>query len=170
MQQNIVIRPATMADLESFTDAVNSVYREKWYLATLDGYSLEQSRVFLQRFVDNSWPRVVAVSNGQVVGWCDITPDIKVGYTHIGRLGMGVRHSHRYRGIGQRLLETCVLLTRNLGLEKVELDAFADNTAAIRLYERHGFILEGIKTQTRKLEGKYQDIQLMARFLSGRKT
>ena len=169
-----MIRPATMADLESFTDAVNSVCREKWYLATLDGFSLEQSRVFLQRFVDNSWPQVVAVSNGQVVGWCDITPDIKVGYTHVGRLGMGVRHSHRYRGIGQRLLESCLLLTRNLGLDKRSAAALSKHLALpcakCLLYERHGFNLDGIKTQARKLEGKYQDIQLMARFLSGRKT
>lgn len=55
-----------------------------------------------------------------------------------------------------------------MGLEKVELEVYSDNIAAIRLYERHGFKPEGVKKHARKFEGKYQDIQLMALLLNGK--
>ena len=167
MAADVEIRPVKETDLESLRDAINSVCREKWYVATVEGFSLEQSRTFLKRIVENSLPQVVAVNNGQIVGWCDIIPNTKTGFTHVGRLGMGVHRDHRRKGIGRSLLEACLSLARTAGLERVELEVFSDNKAAIRLYECHGFNLEGVKTHARKLEGKYQDIQLMALSLRG---
>ena len=42
---------------------------------------------------------------------------------------------------------------------------FTDNEGAIRLYESHGFAREGVKSRARKLEGRYQDVLLMALWL-----
>lgn len=168
MAADIKIRPVKESDLESLTDAINSVCHEKWYVATVEGFSLEQSRGFLQRVLENSWPQLVAVDGDHIVGWCDITPNTKTGFTHVGRLGMGVRREHRGKGLGQRLLTACLSLAREMGLEKVELEVYSDNIAAIRLYERHGFKPEGVKKHARKFEGKYQDIQLMALLLNGK--
>jgi hypothetical protein len=39
---------------------------------------------------------------------------------------------------------------------------YADNEAAIRLYESLGFVREGLKARARKFEGRYQDTVLMA--------
>ena len=80
---------------------------------------------------------------------------------------MGVLLNYRGKGIGRRLLEACLSLACASGLEKVELEVFSDNKAAIRLYESLGFTPEGMKIRARKLEGKYQDIQLMALSLRG---
>lgn len=47
---------------------------------------------------------------------------------------------------------------RTKGLEKIELEVFASNAAAIRLYESAGFVQEGCKARARKLDGRYDDI------------
>jgi RimJ/RimL family protein N-acetyltransferase len=52
-------------------------------------------------------------------------------------------------------------------VEKVELEVYSDNEGAVRLYERFGFKHEGLKVRGRKLEGRYQDILLMALWLEG---
>ena len=70
---------------------------------------------------------------------------------------MGVRSTYRGQGIGDRLLVECLRLAKNHGLEKVELEVFSDNLPAIRLYWKHGFVEEGHKIRTRKLDGQYQD-------------
>jgi ribosomal protein S18 acetylase RimI-like enzyme len=146
-------------------DAVNAVAAEKRYLATVDGFSLEETRAFVTRVVEGSLPQVVAVVGEAVVGFCDILPNGLTGFTHVGRLGMGVRAEWRRQGVGRRMLEACLSQARNSGIEKVELEVFSDNVGAIRLYDSFGFRVEGLKVRGRKLEHRYQDLTLMALWL-----
>ena len=161
----VQIRLARESDAASACHAVNSVAAEKWYLATVDGFSLEQTRAYLKRVVDESLPQVLAVVEEEVVGFCDILPNTTKGFVHVGRLGMGVRLEWRRQGIGRRMLGGCLSLARNAGIEKVELEVFSDNIAAVRLYDSFGFRQEGLKVRGRKLEGRYQDLVLMAVWL-----
>jgi ribosomal protein S18 acetylase RimI-like enzyme len=161
----VQIRRSRMEDAESLCDAVNAVAREKWWLATVDGFSPEQTRSFLKFVMDPSLSQVVAAADGLVVGWCDIVPKGPRGFSHVGALGMGVRREWRRHGVGRRLLEECLGLARAAKLEKIELEVFTDNDGAIRLYESLGFVREGVKSRARKLEGRYQDVLLMALWL-----
>jgi ribosomal protein S18 acetylase RimI-like enzyme len=131
----------------------------------LSGFSLEQTRTFLKRVVDGALPQVLAVVEDEVVGFCDIIPNTAKGFTHVGRLGMGVRFEWRRQGVGRRLLDACLSLARKAGIEKVELEVFSENVAAIRLYDSFGFSQEGRKVRGRKLEDRYQDVTLMALWL-----
>ena len=161
----VQIRLSRESDAASACDAVNAVAAEKWYLATIGGFSLEQTRAFLKGVVDGALPQVVAVVEEAVVGFCDVIPNTAKGFTHVGRLGMGVRLEWRRQGIGRRLLSACLSIARNAGIEKVELEVFSDNVAAIRLYDSFGFTQEGLKVRGRKLEDRYQDVKLMALWL-----
>jgi RimJ/RimL family protein N-acetyltransferase len=62
-------------------------------------------------------------------------------------------------------LTACLSLARNAGIEKVELEVFADNLGAVGLYQSLGFIEEGVRIRGRKLDGRYQDVKLMALWL-----
>jgi ribosomal protein S18 acetylase RimI-like enzyme len=160
--RHVQIRPTRETDAASFREAVNSVAAEKRYIATVDGFSLEQTRTFVKHVVAGSLPQVMAVVEDEVVGFCDIIPNSARGFSHVGRLGMGVRSEWRRQGIGRRLLDACLALARNAGIEKVELEVFSDNVGAVRLYESVGFREEGLKVRGRKLEDRYQDVRLMA--------
>jgi ribosomal protein S18 acetylase RimI-like enzyme len=161
----VQIRRSRMDDAESLCDTINSVAREKWLLATVDGFTPEQTRAFLKFVTDHSLSQLVAVASGLIVGWCDVVPKGPRGFSHVGALGMGVRREWRRHGVGQRLLEESLALARAAGLEKIELEVFTDNEVAIHLYESHGFTREGVKSRARKLEGRYQDVLLMALWL-----
>jgi L-phenylalanine/L-methionine N-acetyltransferase len=78
----------------------------------------------------------------------------------VARFGMGVRADWRRPGISRYLLDACLSLARDAGIEKVELEVFADNVAAIRLYDSFGFSHEGLGVHGRKLDGSYQDLTL----------
>lgn len=51
---------------------------------------------------------------------------------------------------------------RQAGMERIELDVFASNKAAIALYMKLGFVTEGVKCRARKLDGDYDDNVFMA--------
>jgi hypothetical protein len=85
-EQQVQIRPTRDADVAAFCDAVNVVAAEKWYLATVDGFSLEQTRAFVKRVVEGSLPQVMAAVGDRIVGFCDIIPNETKGFTHVGVL------------------------------------------------------------------------------------
>lgn len=78
---------------------------------------------------------------------------------------MGVVKTFRNQGIGSRLLLGCLEKAKRFGFEKIELEVYADNTSAIGLYKKFGFQVEGVRRKSRKIEGKYQDIVHMAKFV-----
>jgi RimJ/RimL family protein N-acetyltransferase len=161
----VQIRTARESDAEAIREAVRAIGAEKKYLATIEGFSLEETRAFLKRIVEGNLPQVTAFVENDVVGFCDILPNRAPGFTHVARLGMGVLFGWRRRGIGRRLLMACLDLAKSAHIEKVELEVFSDNIAAMKLYESFGFSREGVRVRSRKLDGRYQDIVMMALWL-----
>lgn len=166
MVDDIVIIKAKIDYVESFCKAVDTVAREKKYLASTEGFPLETTRAFVEIIEKNDLAQFYALKDGIVIGWCDILPKSFEGMKHVGSLGMGVLAEYRGKGIGSRLIETTIqhAKTRN-GIEKIELEVFESNTNAIKLYEKYGFVYEGKRFKARKLDGKYDNIILMAKFL-----
>jgi putative acetyltransferase len=105
----------------------------------------------------------VAVVDGHIVGMAGL----HVGRSklrHTGSLGMMVHDQFQGRGIGRELLETLLHVADNfVGLVRVELEVFPDNTRAIGLYESCGFEHEGRKRKAIWRHGEHQDILVMGR-------
>jgi RimJ/RimL family protein N-acetyltransferase len=110
--------------------------------------------------------QVVALDTaGEVVGWCDLVRDPRDGFGHSWHLGMGLLPPVRGRGIGTRLAQAGIAAAAEHGAERIELEVFASNERAIALYERLGFVREGVKKRARNLGGQYDDNILMALFM-----
>ncbi len=99
IKYNIV--PITLAHLEGFRAAVDSVAREKKYLSFLEGPPFAMSKTFVEENIKENWPHVVAIVDNNVVGWCDISSLNRPVYAHCGELGIGVVESYRGKGIGK---------------------------------------------------------------------
>jgi len=56
-------------------------------------------------------------------------------------------------------------IKKQKGLEKISLTVFSTNEAAINLYRKFGFQIEGISKRQYKIEGKYVDETIMEKFL-----
>lgn len=162
MTGKVNIRPVRKSDLGSLNEAIDRVARERLYLAFTEGFPIEAHQEFLEHILQEGLPQVVADHDDRIIGWCDILPLSGEGFSHVGKLGMGVLAEYRGHGIGKRLLEACLSAAKELKLERVELEVFSDNMKAIRLYEAFGFEKEGLKKQGRRLDGAYQDILLLA--------
>jgi L-phenylalanine/L-methionine N-acetyltransferase len=66
------------------------------------------------------------------------------GLGHSGWVLLGVNEARQGRGVGARVLQLLLAAASvMIGLRRVQLTVFADNDAAIRLYQRFGFEIEG---------------------------
>ena len=75
---------------------------------------------------------------------------------------MGIVPAYRGRGLGFRLLNTALEQARGAGFVRIELDVYADNMRAIALYEKVGFVREGVVRDAVFVDGKYRDAIAMA--------
>ena len=107
---------------------------------------------------------LVAVVDGQVVGQLGL--DIQQGARRrdVGSFGMAVHDDYQGQGVGSALMAAMLDLADNwLGLRRLELEVWADNAAAIHLYEKFGFEIEGRGKQYARRAGELIDALFMAR-------
>lgn len=156
------IRPFRPEDLAGARACLDAVARERRGLALVEAPDLEQCRVFHEALIADGLPCILALEAGVVCGWCDIQRNRQPGCGHVGALGMGVAASHRRQGIGRRLLDAAIAQARAAGITRIELQVAAGNAAAVRLYRSLGFREEGRRVAARKLDGRTEDMILMA--------
>lgn len=159
----VVVVPIAPAHAASFHAALDEVAREQRYLAQTAAPPLAKIEGFVRDGVAADAVQFVALDGERVVGWADVFPDWPASTAHRGHLGMGVLAAWRGRGIGRRLIGAA-LDAAQARFEQVDLDVYAGNAAAHRLYRAAGFVEQGRKRGGRKLDGAYDDIILMTRF------
>jgi L-phenylalanine/L-methionine N-acetyltransferase len=107
---------------------------------------------------------ICAEIDGRVVGQSHL--DVAKGRrSHCGSLGFGVHDAYRRRGVGSALMAAMVeCADHSLGLRRLELEVFADNAAAIALYRKFGFVVEGRSRGAAIRDGVLADTLHMARY------
>jgi RimJ/RimL family protein N-acetyltransferase len=159
----IDIRQIREEDIAGFHAAIDAVAREHKYLALLEAPSIEQATAFVRRNIANGYPQLVAMSDREVVGWCNIPPASRAVMAHVGDLFMGLLPKWRGQGLGERLLRESLAAADRFGYLRVELGVFVSNTRAAMLYRKAGFVEEGIKRQAILINGVFHDEIMMAR-------
>lgn len=108
--------------------------------------------------------QLVACVDGEVVGELTLWALNNPRQRHVGGFRMAVRDDWQLKGIGTALLEAALDLADNwLNLTRVELTVYTDNAAAIALYEKFGFEIEGTHRRYVFRDGAFVDAYSMAR-------
>jgi RimJ/RimL family protein N-acetyltransferase len=162
---DVTIRRSAFEDADGLQRCLDAVARERRHIAMVEGPTLEQVRAFLREARSRRIIQWVALSDSQVIGWCDLTPRPMEGFRHSATLGMGLLAAFRRRGLGSALLHSALREARSEQLSRIELEVYAANKPAIALYERFGFSREGIKRSARLLDGEPEDVLCMALLL-----
>jgi RimJ/RimL family protein N-acetyltransferase len=148
--------------IEGYHRAVDTVARERRYLTLLEAFPLPETRAFVLSLMEKGDPMFVALARGEVVGWCDIQRHPFPTHSHRGTLGMGVVPDYRGHGIGARLMDQTLKQAFAGGLVRIEFSVRADNLRAVRLYERVGFVREGMLRDAVFVDGEFHDTIAMA--------
>lgn len=162
MPPAITIRRAEPADYEA-VQAIYAAPKAQAGTLQLPFPSLDLWRQRLQ-VVDPNAHVLLACVGVEVVGQLGLYAASHPRRRHVGDIGMGVRDDWQGRGVGTALLGAAIdLADRWLQLRRLELQVYADNTAGIPLYARHGFIEEGRHREFAFRDGAFVDALSLAR-------
>ncbi|WP_313686460.1 GNAT family N-acetyltransferase [Pantoea sp.] len=101
--------------------------------------------------------------DGNMVGELTLFVEQRPRTRHGISFGICVDPAFSGRGIGEQLIRTGMDYAFNwLGVQRIELEAFHDNHRALRLYQRMGFVHEGVKRKACLRNGEFHDIVVMS--------
>lgn len=161
MHEQITVRHSEPEDYE----AVHQIYSGARAMADTLGlpFSKERWRERLAEEREGEFSLVACVDS-EVVGHLSVYLYLDPRRSHSGHFGMAVRDDWQGKGVGTKLLEAALDLADNwLGLTRLDLRVFVDNGAAIALYRKFGFEVEGTHEQFALRDGEYADAYVMAR-------
>ena len=167
---DVILRPARLDDAEGLAAHVKRIAEDA------EGFSparpeevrtLEQYRPILEETCND--PRVlflVAERADRIVGEVNLRLFSRYSATsHVRVFGIGLDREVRRQGLGERMTRMAIEWAKQNGVTRIELQVFADNSAAQALYEKMGFVREGVRRGLFRFGDRAVDDVLMALML-----
>jgi L-amino acid N-acyltransferase YncA len=108
--------------------------------------------------------RYVALDEGEVVGWVAVTPvSARPVYAGVVEHSVYVDPGVHGRGVGATLLDALIASTEAAGVWTIQSGIFPENAASLRLHERAGFRVVGVRERLGKHHGRWRDVILLER-------
>lgn len=126
----MILREMLVEDLDEVMEIENDLFAAPW---TKEGYF-----TFLTR--DDSMFLVVE-EKGHILGYCGLLMVLDEGDV----TNVAVRRDRQREGIGHFLMDSLVRLAAERGITTIHLEVRESNGTARRLYERMGFVQDGIR-------------------------
>ena len=125
--------------------------------------SAEQFKKRIQSFGADASTILVAETDGLLVGYLIVVAGTANRNKHSAYIVIGISEKFRGQGVGRTLFASLDKWAIENKLHRLELTVMTTNTAAIGLYEKSGFIKEGLKTNSLFVNGQYVDEYYMAK-------
>ena len=171
MEYELLIREAEPKDAAELVAFLNRVSLETDF-TSLDGDGIlltsEEMEIFLnkQASSDNQIT-LLAFLNDKIAGIVNITADHRKRVRHIGDLFIVIGKRYWNNGLGSLLLEEAIEWAQASGiLRRLQLTVQTRNQAAVHLYQKYGFVIEGRQERGAYIEeGDFIDVYLMGRLI-----
>jgi RimJ/RimL family protein N-acetyltransferase len=161
------LRPARPTDSRGLARLISDVRREgRWLVTPPSAVSQPSEDFFIGEMIrGEDGLALVAEADGEAIGNVLISIERNVVSSHVGTLSIVVADGWRDVGIGSVMVRAAQAWTVERGLLKVALAVFPDNERAIAVYERAGFVQEGLRRRQYRADGGVlRDELLMAWF------
>ena len=160
------LRPARPTDGRHLARLFSDVRQEGRWLITGPSAVSEPSEAFWISEMIRAAEHLVLVAeaDAEVVGNVLVSVDRGVATEHIGVLSITIAEGWRDIGVGTELIAAAQRWAAERGLRKISLGVFPDNERAIAVYERAGFVREGLRRMQYRSGEVYRDEVLMAWF------
>jgi L-amino acid N-acyltransferase YncA len=110
--------------------------------------------------------RLVAVAEGtgELLGWAAVCPvSGRCVYAGVVEHSVYVAAAARRRGVGAALLQALIASTEAAGVWTIQSGIFPENAASLRLHERAGFRVVGVRERIGRHHGRWRDVVLVER-------
>ena len=171
MEYELLIREAEAEDAAELVTFLNCVSLETDF-TSLDGEGILLTDTEMELFLDKQTHSenqitLLALLNDEIAGIVNITADQRKRVRHIGDLFIVIGQKYWNNGLGSLLLEEVVEWAQASGvLRRLQLTVQTRNQAAVHLYQKYGFVIEGRQEPGAYIEeGKFIDVYLMGKLI-----
>ncbi|MCB0005731.1 MAG: GNAT family N-acetyltransferase [Anaerolineales bacterium] len=165
----IDIRPVTVADAAALLALAQRLDQESRFMmlepAERQTSLAEQTAQLTTLLAQPNQMIFVAAAGDQLVGYLGAQGGVFRRNRHSAELVIGILAAYAGQGIGTRLFAALLAWAPTVGLSRLELTVMVHNSRAIALYEKMGFVSEGSKRHSLRVDGHYVDEYYMARLL-----
>lgn len=143
--QTAILRNGDAADGAAALEVFLQTHRETDYLLTYPDESTltpeQECQYLAEKTASANEIEIVALVDGRMAGTAGIEAiGSQEKVRHRADFGIGVLKAYWGLGLGKALTEACIACAREAGYTQLELSVVADNTSAIALYEKVGFV------------------------------
>jgi L-amino acid N-acyltransferase YncA len=135
------IRVAARQDWLKIAEIYNQAVEEKYATADTEPITPASRREWFVQHSRDKYPIYLAKSDGEIVGWCSLSPyrPGRKALQTVAEISYYVHRAHRRRGVADALMEHALKNSARLGFRNLMAILLDQNTASIRLLEKHGF-------------------------------
>jgi RimJ/RimL family protein N-acetyltransferase len=121
--------------------------------------SIEQEREFIQRYLSGGGHLLLLVDGQRILGCGELTLGKAPYRNHCATLGISLVKEARGRGHGGAMVAALHAWARaHPDVDRIQLEVFSTNPGAIKLYERLGYVREGVRQGAIKRYGELIDM------------
>ena len=126
----LTIRKILSEDAQALGRLAAEVFTMPWSVQAFADLALDSNSLFL-----------VAEEDGHILGGCGLTHILNEGDVH----NVMVAPEHQGRGIASKLMKCLLEEGEKLGITEFTLEVRVSNASAIHVYEKLGFVSEGVR-------------------------
>jgi len=147
---NITLREAIPSDAEQLIETICFLNQETPYLV-VSPHALNMSPETMASEIDYIYNQanqfiLLAFNHDEIIGVATIVAEENDMFRHVGELGITIKKDYWGLGLGSVMIEEMLSLCAGNGIiKRVEINVQLRNSRAIHLYEKMGFVKEGIK-------------------------
>ncbi|MDN4073279.1 MULTISPECIES: GNAT family N-acetyltransferase [Fictibacillus] len=164
--EEITLRPVKLEDAHQIIDAVQEIVEAGEFLQKERPRTLDEEEAFIKDCQEKGNMYTAIEKQGTVIGIARILKGDLTMKKHTGMFRTWINSKGQGLGIGKEVMDYSIRWAKTNGLYKISLTVFSENKIAIRLYEKAGFVVEGIQKGQVKINEELQDEWWMAYFLS----
>ena len=126
----MILREMLIDDLDQVMKIEEELFSVPWTKEGFFTFLMKANAMFL-----------VVEEKGEILGYCGLLMVLDEGDV----TNVAVRRDRQREGIGNFLMESMIRLAAERGVNIIHLEVRAGNETAVRLYERHGFVRDGLR-------------------------
>jgi acetyltransferase, GNAT family len=171
MEYDLLIREAEISDASEVIALLDQIGQESNF-TSLDENGISMAESEMQIFIDKQAQSenqitLLAFLNDELAGIINVTADQRPRVRHIGDIFLGIKKTFWGSGLGSILMEEAIEWAKTSGvIRRLQLTVQKRNLVAIHLYEKMGFITEGLQERGACIErGEFLDVYLMGKLI-----
>ena len=161
-----IIRPIQINDAEPFWEMMFELDSETKYMMYEPNErvkDIDKVKSIIGEAVTGDNLLLVAEANHKIVGYISAEKGTLSRIKHSAYIVVGILAAYQGRGIGGMFFKELDNWAYDKNITRLELTVMCRNEMAKHLYEKNGFVIEGIKKKSMIVDGTYIDEYYMAK-------